>query len=250
MLYLKTNEEIEIMRIGGEKLRSVTKELLPFIHVGTTTESIDERAEKLIRAQGGEPSFKRVKGYHWSTCLPINEQVVHTPPSKRVLKEGDVLTVDVGMYYKGFHTDWATTIIVGKPKDVAVERFLNIGKDTLTKAITASRLGNTIDSISAVIEKEIYGHGYHILHELTGHGVGKELHEEPFVPGYVDKSVKKTQKLRPGMTLAIEVIYSMGTEDIDYEQNDEWSIITKDHSLSACFEETVAITDKNSFILT
>lgn len=250
MIDLKTPREIKIMEDGGKRLREVAETLLSHIKPATTTQEIDSEAEKLIKRHGGEASFKSVKGYRWTTCLPINEQVVHTPPSGRVLEKGDVLTLDIGMYYHGFHTDYADTIIVGDTQKDEVKRFLTIGKNTLAHAIQIAKAGNHIGHISSVIESEIRGSGYFILKELTGHGIGRKLHEDPFVFGYLDKPVEKTPLIKPGLVIAIEIIYSMGSEQIVYEKGSDWSIKTADSSLSACFEQTVAVTDKNTLILT
>lgn len=250
MIHYKDAAEIEIMKEGGAKLQEAVKLLLPTVKPGQTTFEVDKQAEKLILSQGAEISFNKVKGYSWTTCLPINEQVVHTPPGKRVIKEGDVLTIDIGAYYRGLHTDYATTFVVGESHNEKTRAFLKVGKETLDKAIQQAKVGNYIGNISEVIEESIYSNGYHIMEQLTGHGVGYELHEDPFVPGYLDKPLNETLKIRAGLVLAIEVIYSMGTEQIANEKGEKWSIVTADGSLSACFEHTVAITDKNTFILT
>jgi len=250
MIKLKSKAEIEIMREGGRRLREVMKELMPLVKVGTSTNEIDKTAEELIIKHGGESSFKKVPGYDWTTCLPINEQVVHTPPSKRILEEGDVLTIDIGMYYKGFHTDYADTIIIGKSKNKQVSHFLEVGKKALYKAIDQARAGNRLGAISKIIEQEIYGNGYKILKDLTGHGIGRDLHEDPYVFGFLDRPVEKTIPIQPGLVIAIEVIYSMGAEEFRHETNDGWSVITEDKSMSACFEDTVAITEKETIVLT
>lgn len=250
MSNLKTQEEIEIMKEGGRRLRKVVSELMPAVTVGVTTGEIDKKAEYLILKYGGKPSFKKVPGYHWTTCLPVNEQIVHTPPSKRVLKNGDVVTVDIGMYYKGFHTDYADTVIVGEKRDKKTQHFLDVGKKALYKAIDQARVGNKLGHISRVIEKEIYGNGYKILKNLTGHGIGRDLHEDPYVFGFLDKPVEKTASIKSGLVIAIEVIYSMGAEDFKHESDDEWSVVTEDRSLSACFEHTVAVGDKKTMVLT
>lgn len=250
MIDLKSNEEIEIMKEGGKKLKKVVEELLPLIEVNVTTEEIDKEAEKLIRKYDGYPSFKTVKNYRWSTCLPVNEQVVHTPPSKRKLKSGDILTLDIGMLYKGFHTDFATTIIVGNEDDKEKKYFLSVGEKALYSAIKQARAGEKLGKISAAIEKEIYSAGFRVIKELTGHGIGSNLHEDPYVFGYQYQPIEKTPLIKPGLTLAIEVIYSQSTEKIAYENGNSWSIITSDGSLSACFEHTVAITENETFILT
>jgi len=250
MITYKTDAEIETMRVGGEKLKRVMEQLVPQIHAGLTTNDINTLAEKYIQEQEADISFNKVKGYKWAVCVPINEQVVHTPPTKRILKNGDVLTVDIGAYYRGFHTDHAITLVVGGKSTPEIDVFLQVGKEALQLAIEQAQVGKRIGHISQAIEKKVVGAGYTIMKQLTGHGVGKELHEDPFIPGFVSKPIEKTMKLRPGMVLALEVIYSMGSADIAYEEDQEWSIITADKSMSACFEHTVAITDKNTLVLT
>ena len=249
MIQLKSLEEIAIMRRGGERLRKVASTLKSEIREGMMTEDIDKRAKDLLKSYQGEPSFTKVKGYKWATCLPINEQVVHTPPSKRKLKNGDVLTLDIGMYHGGFHTDYADTFIVGASTDPKVNKFLEVGKNCLSKATSEFKIGNYVGQISKVIDDSIHGSGYFILRELTGHGIGRKLHEDPFIPGYLDRPVRETPKIQSGLVVAIEIIYSMGTEKIVYEA-DGWSIKTADERLSACFEHTVTATKNGPLILT
>lgn len=250
MITYKSAAEIEIMRIGGEKLKAVMKQLVPHIKAGITTKELNKIAEDLIREQGADISFNKVEGYKWAVCVPINEQVVHTPPTKRVLKDGDVLTVDIGAYFKGFHTDHAITVVVGGKSTPEIDKFLQVGREALDLAIAQAKVGNRIGHISQAIEEKVVGAGYTIMKQLTGHGVGTELHEDPFIPGFLSKPVEKTMKLKAGMVLALEVIYSMGSGDIAYEEGQDWSIITADKSMSACFEHTVALTDKNTLVLT
>lgn len=250
MVKLKTSAEIETMAEGGKRLRAAFAALKPFIKAGATTLEIDQKAEELIRAQGGESSFKRVPGYKWTICCPINEQVVHTPPSTRVLKNGDVLTVDIGMYYKGFHTDFADTWVVGGKTDKETEKFLSIGRLAFEKALKVVGNNRYVGEISRVIQQEVEGSGLFVMRDLTGHGVGRDLHEDPSVPGILEGKIEKTYKMRPGLVIAVEVIYSKGTREIAYEKDDSWSITTKDGSLSGCFEHTIAIGETNAFILT
>lgn len=250
MITYKTDEEIEIMRIGGEKLKAAMKKVMPLVRAGISTNEVNALAEKYIKEQGADISFNKVDGYKWAVCVPINEQVVHTPPSDRVLKNGDVLTIDVGNYYKGFHTDYSDTFVIGGKPTPEIDTFLRVGREALNLAIAQAKAGNRIGHISEAIEKKVTGAGYTIMKQLTGHGVGHELHEDPFIPGYVSRSIEKTMKIKPGMVLAIEVIYSMGSSEIAYEDGEDWSIITEDKSMSACFEHTVAITDKNTLVLT
>lgn len=250
MIKLKTEEEITVMAESGKRLKAVVKELLPLIRAGITTLDIDKKAEELIKKQGGDSSFKTVPGYLFSTCLTVNEQIVHTKPCNRVLKDGDVLTLDIGMLYRGWHTDYAITKVVGgESKDEKINKFLKIGENTLYLAIKEAKIGNRLGAISQVIEREIKGNGYFIIKELTGHGIGKKLHEDPYVFGFVERPIDKTLLIKNGLVIAIEIIYAMGTEEMVYEK-DNWSIMTKDRSLSACFEHTIAITEKGPIILT
>lgn len=249
MIHYKTKEEIKIMVDAGKMLREVVQELMPEIKEGVSTNEIDKRAGELIEKVGGTASFKTVHEYFWNICIPINEQIVHTPPSERVMKAGDMVTLDIGLVHKGYHVDYADTVLIGDNDEQKV-RFLQKGKQTLQKAIERVQVGHHLGEVSQFIQQEIEGAGYHIVKELTGHGVGRSLHEEPYVLNYLDRPVEKTLEIKPGLTIAVEVIYAMGTEKMMYEPREDWSIITKDRSLSACFEHSVAITDENTIILT
>lgn len=249
MVNLKSDQEIKIMTEGGKRLKAVVKELLSLVKEGVTTKEINSRAEELIKKQGGESSFKTVPGYLWTICSPINEQIVHTSPSDRVLKNGEVLTLDIGMLYQGLHTDYAITKVVEENKDEKINKFLKTGEQALYQAIEEAKIGNRLGHISSAIEKEITNNGYFVIKELTGHGIGKKLHEDPYVFGFVDRPIDKSPLIKKGLVIAIEIIYAMGTDKITYEE-DNWSIITKDRSLSACFEHTVAVTSQGPIILT
>ena len=247
-------KKLVAMREGGKKLAGILEELLDAAEPGTSLRTIDNLAEKLIAREGGTPSFKTVKGYHWATCLCVNEAVVHGVPSDVLLTEGDMLTIDVGLLYKGFHTDTAWTKIVTSNETKVTSdkiRFLHTGEEALTKAITQAREGNHVGDISRVIQTTIEGAGYHIVHSLVGHGVGKKLHEEPQIPGFLKKGeLAKTPELHAGMTLAIEVIYARGSGGVTYESADGWTIKTSDKSDSAVFEHTITVTSDNPVILT
>jgi methionyl aminopeptidase len=249
MIQLKTKEEIELMKDGGKILKTVVDELIPWIAVGQSTLEIDKKAEELIKKNGGEPSFKTVPGFSWTTCIPVNEQAVHTPPSNRILKDGDLVTIDIGVLYKGFHTDYAYSKLVGTI-DQEKQKFLDVGKQTLEKAITMVHAGVHIGEFGEFIYNEITKNGYFIMKELTGHGIGRKLHEDPYVLNFLDRPVQKTYKIKPGFVFALEIIYSMGSEEIAYEQGNSWSITSGDKSLSACFEKTLAVTEEKTFILT
>lgn len=250
MIDIKSDEEIALMKEGGRRLKKVVEALLNKISPGLTTKEIDLLAEELIKKEGGESSFKKVDNYFWTTCLPINEQVVHTPPSDRKLKLGDVLTLDIGMYFKGYHTDFATTFSVGRPPDKETGRFLETGRRALEKAIAKARAGNRLGHISEAIQDEVEGQGFFIMKDLTGHGIGKHLHEDPYVFGFRERPVEKTMSIKPGLTIAVEVIYSKGTDEIRHEKNNDWSIVSADESLTGCFEHTIAVTEKDTLVLT
>ncbi len=251
---IRTPQEIEAMREGGRKIWTILQRLLDESRVGVTLNAIEEHAQSYIREAGGTPSFSTVKGYNWATCLCINDQVVHGIPNAYALREGDVFTIDIGMVYKGLHTDTAWTKIVGSPakspEQTEKERFLTVGKETLVKAIQAAVAGNRVGHISQAIEQGILGAGYDVVRSLTGHGVGKKLHDEPLIPEYLEKPLERTPLLVPGMTIAIEVIYAMGSGEIVYSSRDGWTLASEDGSLTAVFEQSVAIGEKETTVLT
>lgn len=250
MIDYKTEEEIKIMSEGGKKLKQILERLIKFVKPGITTLAIENEAQRLIKEEKAEVSFDKVEGYQFATCLPVNEQIVHTPPSERVLKKGDLLTIDIGLYYQGFHTDCAKTMVVGEEEKGEIKRFLDTGREALKKAIEKIKVGGYLGEVSKTIEAIIKKNGYFVIKKLTGHGIGKDLHEDPFVFGFLDRPVEKTLKIKAGLVLAVEVIYSMGTEEMAFEKDNNWSIVTKDGSLSSCFEKTVAVTKNGVLILT
>lgn len=256
MVNVKNKKEIEIMQKGGQILSETILEVLKQIKPGVSELEIDILAEKLIREKGAEPGFKTVSGYQNTVCVCTNEVVVHGIPSKYKFKEGDIVCIDCGVYYQGYHTDMAETILVKNSKCKIQnyeekERFLEIGKKALwagiEQAVVENRVGHISKAIQEVVEKE---GGYSVVRTLVGHGVGKELHEEPEIPGFLDKKIEKTPKLVEGMTLAIEVIYNMGKADVVYSGKDDWCIISADRSLSAVFEKSIVITQQGPLILT
>ena len=263
MIDLKTPAQIADMREGGKKLGGILQTLLSHSQPGVKLIDIENEAQRLIKEAGGEPSFSTVEDYKWVTCLCINEQVVHGIPNEYILKDGDVFTIDIGMIYKGFHTDTADTKIISSPSSLTLrsgqavisdqtekERFLDVGRETLKKAIALARPGNRVGHISQCIEKEIKGAGYSVVRSLTGHGVGKTLHEEPMIPEYLDRPIEQTPLLTAGMTIAIEIIYAMGKGSIVYENQDGWTLASKDRSLTAVFEHSVGILEDKTQVLT
>lgn len=244
----KTQKEINLMHEGGKRLREVLEKTIEKARPGISKIELDQRAEKEILRLDGKPSFKMVPGYFWSTCLTINDEVVHGIPDNDILKEGDILGIDIGFYYQGFHTDLAKTIPVGRVGKKILD-FLKIGEQALETTIKKAKLGNYVGDLSWSIQTNIEKAGYSIVRMLTGHGVGKKLHEEPNIPGFLSGDRKKTKVLREGMTLAIEVIYNYGTGEVVLEP-DGWTIATKDGKISGLFEETVAIWSDGPLILT
>lgn len=243
------------MKEGGKKLGIILEKLLAYLQPSVSLLEIEDLANRLINQDGGEASFRTVSGYKWATCLCVNEAVVHGVPNAYILQEGDILTIDVGFLFKGFHTDTAWTKIVhsktSQEQNKLKELFLKIGEEALWKAIDQAKVGNRIGHISHAIQDvvERVG-GYKIVRTLVGHGIGKSLHEAPQVPGVPKGTIDSTPLLEKGMTIAIEVIYAMGKSDVVYNNQDGWTISTRDKSLSAVFEHTIAITENGPLILT
>lgn len=249
---IKTDTEIAVMRKGGKRLADVRETVAVAAKPGVTTGELDALAERLIRKHGGEPSFKLVAGYHHSTCISVNDEVVHGIPGKRKLLAGDVVAVDVGMLWNGFHTDTSTTVIVGGNKAVGpkVVKFLEVGRRTLREAIAAARPGNRVWDVSQAMQEGTEDAGYSVVRALTGHGIGRELHEEPAIPCFVIGAKMNSPKLTPGMVIAIEIMYNMGGSEVVYKNEDGWTISTADGKISGLFEETVAITKTGPQVLT
>lgn len=247
---VKTPREIISMREGGKKLGGILRELLTMSTVGVNLLDLEKHARERIREVGGQPSFTTVEGYPFVTCLCINEEVVHGMPRDYALRDGDVLTIDIGMIYQGLHTDTASSILIGTGNDVKKQQFLKTGEMALGKAIEAAIAGNRVGDISSAIQTTIEAAGYNVVADLTGHGVGKVLHEEPMIPEYVRGEIGRTPLLVRGMTLAIEVIYAMGQGSIIYKSDDGWTLESKDRSLTATFEHTIGIGEVQSDVLT
>lgn len=247
MIPQKLTKEIKIMQKGGRKLAGFMEILLAKAKPGVSLKEIDCLADELMAKSGGKPSFKMVRGYHWATCLNVNQGVVHGVPSDYRLKKGDLLSIDLGLFYQGFHTDMARTIRIGK--ESRDKKFLEAGRKALAKATRVVRPGNRVGHISRVIEKEIKKAGFKPVLVLTGHGVGKKLHEAPAIPGYLRGRIANTEKLKPGMTLAIEVIYTQGKSEV-VVKDDDWTIETVDGQLAGLFENTIAVTKQGPLVLT
>ena len=250
MIKLKTKSEIEKMKQGGKILASVLFELLKNIKPGVSEIEIDKLAEKLILNNNAEPGFKKVKGYKHSICVSTNNAVVHGVPTNYKFRDGDVAGIDCGVYYKGFHTDMAETIRVGGKKNDKIDKFIETGKKALNEAIKSAKIGNRIGNISKTIQEIIEAEEYSVVRSLVGHGVGKRLHEEPEVPGFLAVPIAKTSKLTEGLTIAIEAIYNMGKRDVVLSRNDNWIIKTADGSMSGLFERTILVARNGPVVLT
>ena len=249
----------KLLQKGTESL-SDAELLAVLLGQGTREQDVVSFSRSLLLQFGGlrgvlaqQPaSFKKVKGYHWTICACVNDVLVHGIPDDYVLQDGDVVGIDCGVYYKGFHTDSAWTkrvSVVSQDKLDEVDTFLEVGKTALTKAIAQVKAGNYIYDISKAIQDTVEKGGYQVVRTLVGHGVGRELHEEPEIPGLVNKERFATPQVASGMTLAVEVIYNMGSGEVVLSDRDGWTIRTKDGRISGLFEATVAVADHGSVVL-
>lgn len=244
---IKTPAEIEIMAEGGKKLAAIRDRVVKGIKPGVTTNQIDSLADRLIQKHGGEASFKQVPGYHWATCISVNEEVVHGVPGKRVIHKGDLVSLDLGLLYKGFHTDTSITIAVDSHHH---DRFLETGKLALKRAIAQAKVGRRVWDLSQAMQQTVEAAGYSAVRALTGHGIGRHLHEEPALPCFVLGSYRHSPPLIAGLVLAIEVMYNQGIAEVVYKNADGWTITTADGKISGLFEDTVAVTSHGPVVLT
>lgn len=244
---VKSAKEIELMRKAGHLLEIVHDEMGQIIRPGISTMDINECGDKVIRKLGCTPNFLNYGGFPASICVSVNEEVVHGIPRRdRILQEGDIVSLDAGLIYHGYHSDAARTYAVGKVKD-EVQKLLDATKQSFFEGIKAARAGNHLYDISAAVDDYISQFGYGIVQDLVGHGIGTSLHEDPQVPNFRQK--KRGMKLVPGMTLAVEPMINLGTWEVVW-QKDQWTVTTKDHKPSAHYENTILITDGEPEILT
>ncbi len=243
---IKSGREIELMREAGRILAHVHDELGKMLKPGISTLDIDRTGERLIRSFGCVPSFKNYNGYPASICVSVNDEVVHGIPNKhRILREGDIVSLDAGVIYNGYHSDAARTHAIGQISSEA-QQLIRVTKECFFEGIKYARAGNHLNDISSAIEAYAKHFGYGVVRDLVGHGVGKALHEDPEVPNFSQK--RKGIRLRPGMTLAIEPMINMGRGDVVW-QDDDWTVVTDDGSLSAHYENTILITEGEPEIL-
>lgn len=243
---IKSEREIDLMREAGKILAQVHDELEQFVKPGISTKDIDKKGEEIIRSFGCIPSFLNYNGYPASICVSINEEVVHgIPTDKRILQEGDIVSLDAGVIYNGYHSDAARTHAVGEISSEA-RKLIDVTKDSFFEGIKYAKEGNHLYDISKAIQNYAESFGYGVVRKLVGHGIGKNLHEEPQVPNF--KMPGRGTKLVAGMTLAIEPMINIGTHDVKF-LSDGWTAVTTDGSLSAHYENTIVITKGEPEIL-
>lgn len=247
MINIYNKEQQDLIRQSGKITAKALKEVVTAAKEGVTTLELDQLAEKLIREMGGEPSFMLEPGYKWTTCMNLNDMVVHGIPINYKLQTGDRLGIDLGTVYKGFHSDASWSIEIGSDN---LKSFLDTGERAVKDAIKECVPGKYIGNISKKLQEIIEGGGYSPVKQLVGHGVGFKLHEDPEIPCYLRGKVENTPKIKEGMVLAVEAIYNMGKAQVVYANNDGWTIVTKDESVSGLFEHTVIVTKNGPEVVT
>ena len=244
---IKSAREIELMRESCRLMEGIFQHLADMIEPGISTWEIDREGEKEIRACGGVPNFLHYNGYPASICTSVNEEVVHGIPKKKtVLKEGDIISLDAGLIYEGYHSDMARTYAVGKISPEA-QKLIDVTRQSFFEGIRYARAGHHLHEISNAIGAYAESFGYGVVRDLVGHGIGTRLHEDPQIPNFIQKS--RGIRLQPGMTLAVEPMISAGTWEVEW-LDDDWTVVTADDSLAAHYENTILITDGDPEILT
>jgi methionyl aminopeptidase len=246
MINYKSREQVEIMKESALILGKAHGEVAKHVKVGVKTKDLDKIAEEFIRDNGGIPSFKNFNGFPASLCISLNENVVHGFPSEYELKDGDIISVDCGVIFKGYHSDSAYTYPVGNVSE-EIMSLLRVTKESLYKGIEKAVFGNRIGDLASAIQNHVEQHGYTVVRELVGHGIGTELHESPEVPNYGKPG--KGPKLKEGLVIAIEPMVNLGTKNV-VQEDDGWTIRTADRKPSAHFEHTVAIFKEGTEVLT
>ncbi len=249
MIELKTEQQLAIMTEGGAKLARCRDAVVAAAQPGVTTLELDALAESLIVKTGGKPNFKGYGGFPYTICANVNELILHGFPNKRPLQQGDIFSLDIGLIWQGLHVDTTATTVIGGIGAVseAVQRFVKTGEKALSLAIDQAVVGNRVGDISAIMQKTVESAGYSVIREFVGHGVGTELHMEPMVPCFGRPGTGVM--LKEGMTLAIEVMMNMGGPGVR-TLKDDWQVVSKDKSLTAQFEHTVAVTAAGPQVLT
>jgi methionyl aminopeptidase len=245
MITFKSATELEAMRLSGRIAAAVLGELEPLIRPGIRTRDLDLYAEKRTRELGAVPAFKGYRGYPASVCISVNEEVIHGIPSGRILQEGDIVSLDFGVLYEGFYSDSALTAPVGRAGAEAL-RLIGAAERSFTKGLEQMKEGNRLSDISAAIQESVESEGFSVVRQFVGHGIGRALHEEPPVPNF--GAPGRGPKIKAGMTLAIEPMIAAGGADVVILE-DGWTAVTRDRSLAAHFEHTVAMTENGPEVL-
>lgn len=245
-IVIKSLDEIKILREAGWMLAEIMRSLKQTLQPGMTTLDVDAYAERFILKRNVRPAFKGYRGFPGCACVSVNEAVVHGIPGPRVLKEGDIVSVDVGIYHKGFYSDMAFTSAVGKVHPNQ-QKLMDVTQNALQKGIDKVRAGNRLSDISSTVQQYVESHGFSVVRDFVGHGIGRELHEEPEIPNFGQPG--KGPELKPGMVFAIEPMVNVGTWKTKV-LDDGWTVVTQDGLASAHFEHTVAVTDNGPEILT
>ena len=246
MITIKTKQEISKLREGGKILAFVLAELKKMAKPGTNLQDLENKARELISKKGAEPSFLGHKNYPAIICASVNEEVVHCPPEKRALKQGDVLSLDCGVKYKGLYTDSAITFPIGKVSPQA-KKLIKVTKEALDKAISVAKPKATIGDISAAIQNYVEPKGFSVVKSLVGHGVGHAIHEDPRIPNFGEPGTGEV--IKPGMVFAFEPMVNIGASQVDFGK-DGWRVTTRDKTISAHFEHTVVVTEHGCEVLT
>ena len=243
---IKSKREIELMREAGKILAEVHEKMADKVKAGMSSYEIDKMCEKIIRSYGCEPSFLGYEGYPGSVCISINDEVVHGLPEKnKIIREGDIVSLDTGVIYKGYQSDAARTLAIGEISKEA-RQLIDVTEQSFFEGIKFATAGNHLFDISAAIGDYAEKFGYGVVRELVGHGIGTEMHEDPQIPNFRQK--RRGMKLQAGMTLAIEPMINMGRPEVVF-LDDDWTVATEDGSLSAHYENTILITDSEPEIL-
>ena len=244
---IKTSREIELMKVAGKYLEEVHERLAEHIKPGITTWELDKIGEEMIRSLGCTPNFLNYNGFPASFCISLNDEVVHGIPShSKVIQEGDLVKIDAGLIYKGYHSDAARTYAVGEVSPEA-RQLMDVTKQSFFEGIKQAKAGNHLYDISAAIGDYAESFGYGVVRDLVGHGIGTHLHEDPQIPNF--RQHRRGLRLLPGMTLAIEPMINIGRADVEF-MDDDWTVVTQDGTLSAHYENTILITDGEPELLT
>jgi methionyl aminopeptidase len=247
-IMIKTPQEIEKMRRSGQVVREVLEHVRRFVKAGASTQDLENAAAEKMMELGAKPAFKGYRGYPCVLCTSVNDEVVHGIPSaKRVLKDGDIVSIDTGVILDGYYGDSATTIAVGGKIPARTKKLLEVTQASLERGIEAIKPGATLGDVGAAVQEVVEAEGFSVVREFVGHGIGTRLHEDPQVPNYGRRG--QGQKLREGMVIAIEPMVNAGRPDVQV-LSDGWTAVTQDGSLSAHFEHTVAVTAEGAEILT